>query len=345
MRFELPEDREEAQKVYRDLCYEKDRLESELRRKRDENEFLKSAINHLPNPIFIKTEDLNFYLLNDMYVEQFGIDRNKYAYGSVLDLDFMDYEDRERYHTEDMALIEETEMVNYDQDFVFSDGIPHPCLYWAKGFEVEESGERGLIGEIVDITKERNLEAQLKDSLDQLRAANEEIERASRIDPGTNLYNRYVFDDLTKELIEESQETGKPLSAIMADLDHFKRVNDTFGHLEGDNVLKNFARLIRKNIRSGDVPIRYGGEEFLVFLKNTELEEAKMVAERIRKETGEKLLLPNKEPMTVSIGVVKYDGKETRTHCISRVDEALYTAKNTGRDKVVVFTEGTTPEK
>lgn len=339
MRFELPKDPKEAQDKYQAAMEELNIVKSELQRERDSNKFYETAFDQLPNPVFIKDEDLDFVLFNKEYEKLFGMDKKKYISRNVLDLEFLPLEDRIKYQEEDRELVETTTSINYDQDYLFTDGNIHPCLYWSKGFEVPGTGERGLVGEIVDISKERDLERRLSDSLSQLKVEKEKVEKASRIDPGTSLYNRYVFDDLTKELIEEAVNEDKDLCAIMADLDHFKRVNDTFGHLEGDKVLRDFAKLIRGNIRSGDVPIRYGGEEFLVFLKGADIDVGKEVAERIRQETINKLILPNGENMTVSIGLVSYNKKETRTECISRVDEALYTAKNTGRNKVVVFDE------
>lgn len=332
MRYEIPEDPQELKRKWRDLNDELNITKSELARQKDDNKFLRAALEYLPNSIFIKDEGGNFITFSNEYEHNFGVDKRKYIGKCALDLDYLPPDDRIKYHEEDLSLINSTNILHYEQNFLFSDNKEHPCFYWSKGFKVPETGERGLIGEIVDITKEKEL-------LNALEEAKNEVEEASKIDPGTGLYNRYVFSAQTIDLINNARADGTPLSVMMADLDHFKRVNDTFGHLEGDNVLKNFASLIKQCIRSEDVAIRYGGEEFLIFLPGTDLPRAKIVAERLRASAEEKMVLPDNSHLTVSIGLVKFNPKETRTQCIQRADEALYTAKETGRNQVVVFAD------
>lgn len=336
---DIPEDDSKLRGFCRDLVDEIQRLTHELRRQENDTKFYASAIDHIPNAIFVKDEDGCILLLNKEYERIFGINRNSYIGKTTLDLGFISDEPRFQYQDEDTALIESGGVVHYDMDFTFADGNLHPCFYWSKGFEVEDSGDKGLVGEIVDISKERLLEQQLTDSLRALEKAKDEIELASKIDPGTGLFNRYVFDAQTRDIINDARKNNTNVCVMMADLDHFKRVNDTFGHLEGDRVLKEFADILRAGIRSADVPIRYGGEEFLVFLRDTDLTRAKLVAERLRETTSKSLKLPDDSYLTVSIGVVKFKNEETRTQCIERADEALYTAKETGRNKVVVFAE------
>lgn len=357
---ELPEDPKQAKFAYRNMYHEWNRAKAELTRLQDEVAFLKEAMNCFPNPTFIKDDDATFYYANDAYGKLFNIDSRMLVGMSSLDIDYQDDVRRMEDQVKDVDIIKLQDSFSEERSYELSDGEEHECLYWVTGFMEPDSGKRGLVGEIVDISDQYRMREQIRETSDALRRQNldleeqrarveeannrlkklnRKIEEASRIDPGTGLYNRYVFDDMTKDLIEEAQTKDKELCALMADLDHFKRVNDTFGHLEGDRVLKDFAKLIKSCTRAGDVAIRYGGEEFLVFLKNTSLKMGKRVAERIRSTTEKELLLPNGEPMTVSIGLVQYSKEENRTECISRVDDALYMAKNTGRNKVVIFSE------
>lgn len=325
--FELPENPEEMsleelKSNYKKAIAKIKLQKAEMKRDRKEIKFLLSAIKHIPNAMFILDEESGFVIFSRECSEIFGKNMDMFIGKTFLDLTFIPEDDRITFQKEDIDLLDSLDVLHYEKDFLFADGEMHPCLYWSKGFEVEETGEKGIVGEIVDITVEKKLEAQL--------------EAASKIDPGTGLFNRYVFDSQTRAIIAEARETGLSVGVLICDLDHFKRVNDTFGHLEGDRVLKDFADIIKGCIRDVDVPIRYGGEEFLVFLYGLTLEQSAEVAERIRATTEENLILPDGSHITVSSGVVKFNPEETRTQCIERADSCLYNAKETGRNKVVV---------
>ena len=132
-------------------------------------------------------------------------------------------------------------------------------------------------------------------------------------------------------------EGNQPFSFILFDLNHFKKINDTYGHLVGDNILKFFVENTRKILRAGDVFVRFGGEEFIVLLPKVNLEESLLVAEKIRLcveqnhyQTGD-LEIAN----TISIGASQYQYPETLEKLISRADSALYRAKENGRNQVL----------
>ena len=157
----------------------------------------------------------------------------------------------------------------------------------------------------------------------------------------TRLYNRsYFYESLSHSLSTTS--ANKPVSVIVSDLDRFKRINDTYGHLQGDKVLQFVANLLMDSVRPQDIAARIGGEEFVLLLANTPSEAAKQVAERIRvtlsgfdRETthGE---LP--EPITISMGIYTAQSPTvTPEECVERADKAMYEAKATGRNRVVVF--------
>ncbi len=166
---------------------------------------------------------------------------------------------------------------------------------------------------------------------------NEETKAMATIDPLTGLNNRYVFKkELAKE-INRSRRFGLPFSLLMADLDHFKKVNDTYGHLAGDETLRKIAVLISKSIRNIDIACRYGGEEFALLLPSTNLTEASVIAERLR-QSVEQLKIEFKNSIiqiTVSIGVADYQG-ESAVRFFERADQAAYQSKVEGRNKVSV---------
>lgn len=164
-------------------------------------------------------------------------------------------------------------------------------------------------------------------------------ESASR-DGLTKAYNkRYFMDQLNTEL-RYSRRHGVPLSLLMIDLDHFKQVNDTYGHLAGDQVLVALANMVSLSIRSEDVFARYGGEEFVVLSSNCDLDAAGTIAERIRENVANQVVeySDQKIQITVSIGVASISNPEEKTadELILAADRAMYEAKRGGRNRVVV---------
>ena len=156
----------------------------------------------------------------------------------------------------------------------------------------------------------------------------------------TGLYNhRYLHERLSEEL-HRARELQRPLSVLFCDLDHFKGYNDTNGHSAGDAVLREVAHLIEESVRNVDVAGRYGGEEFVVLLVETERETALTVAERIRERIHSAGFTANGVPLTVSIGVAGYpDDADRREDLLNKADWAMYLAKRRGRDQVASFGE------
>lgn len=169
--------------------------------------------------------------------------------------------------------------------------------------------------------------------------ADEETTRLATTDPLTGVFNRRTFIELAEQELARARRSAAPLSLMMLDLDHFKRVNDTYGHLVGDQVLVAFTRLVRECVRRGDLVVRYGGEEFCVLLPGTALAAAAALAERIRATTTARMLTPLPFRITVSIGLTACAGGAHvgLDELLARADEALYRAKDEGRNRVVTL--------
>lgn len=176
-------------------------------------------------------------------------------------------------------------------------------------------------------------------SVNELETAQEELKALSITDPLTHLYNRRYFTEASNTLFTLSHRDKKPLSLIMIDIDKFKKINDTFGHTIGDHVLVRLAHLLQESHRKSDFVCRYGGEEFVILLPETDLESALSVAEDFR-ETIEScsISLENNQTVkfTISLGVSQIDhSKDTSIeNILNRADEALYIAKDSGRNRV-----------
>ena len=176
--------------------------------------------------------------------------------------------------------------------------------------------------------------------LQQAMADKEKLERLATFDPLTGLYNRRAILGKLRELINIANRYKEDFSLIMLDIDHFKKVNDRYGHLTGDEVLEEIATLISRNIRDTDIVGRYGGEEFIIILPKTTLASAWVVAERLRtiiKQVEMKDSAGNVFAITVSQGLAGWERGEDTSSLISRADEALYKAKEKGRNRVQIL--------
>lgn len=164
-------------------------------------------------------------------------------------------------------------------------------------------------------------------------------EEATLKDPLTGMGNRRLFDEAIERAVGESNARKTPLSLIMCDIDHFKRVNDTFGHSVGDEIIKALTRIIASSVRETDSVARYGGEEFVIILPGTDQRAATAIAERIRRQFGAKQFSIRQTSqkvgrVTASFGVVEHRWGDGVEMFVQRADAKLYEAKARGRDRV-----------
>ncbi len=169
---------------------------------------------------------------------------------------------------------------------------------------------------------------------------NEELKTASRVDGLTGLFNRRYWQERFDEIYKLCVRRGKPSTALMLDIDHFKRINDTYGHQAGDKVIQMLAALIKRCVRETDLAGRYGGEEFAIILNDSTLEDAKVVAERIR-QLALRLTVDHEGEtisFTISLGLAQFsEDFNSAMAWLECSDQALYKAKESGRNQCCVY--------
>lgn len=215
------------------------------------------------------------------------------------------------------------------------------------------SNELNLIVSIVTKDKEeslrvRNLVGLIEDYISTARPAivskklMQILNRMARVDQLTGMFNRKYLDEFAETAIPQALRSKVPYGILMIDIDFFKMINDTYGHDVGDEAIRVVSRVIKESIRSSDIPIRFGGEEFIVLLHNCDKEHIKEVAEKIRKNFAKQTISAGSETFTktLSVGAVMFpDDSNSIWKCIKYADISLYHAKEHGRNQVVCFDE------
>lgn len=211
--------------------------------------------------------------------------------------------------------------------------------YLPKPFDGQE-----LEARIFAALRTKGTQKELRRRNTELEDLLQRVEVMAMTDALTGLFNRRRFVDVLKREWATSKRYKNPISVLMVDIDHFKRVNDTHGHSTGDQVLKEVANVISASLRQVDVAARYGGEEFAILLPHTRLDDAAIVAGRIHEKvrSREVALEDISLGVTVSVGAASNedDGAQTEDELMARADAALYRAKQSGRDQVVMSTGG-----
>lgn len=212
-------------------------------------------------------------------------------------------------------------------------------MYWEYVSISAITDSNGKISHFVSVNEDITTRKKAEESV---RLLNIELEQQALTDYLTNLYNRRYFMRRGEEEFKRTKRNGQPLTLLMLDIDNFKRVNDSYGHEAGDRALQEVARALKSNLREIDVLGRMGGEEFAVLLPDTSLEDAALLAERVR-QTIENT--PFEIPgdvlkITVCIGVSAFaKGMSNIDDMFRNADAALYQAKNAGRNRTMKYTE------
>lgn len=208
---------------------------------------------------------------------------------------------------------------------------------------------RGAVNKVVSETRvmtqqNERLQSQLSQTTQQLtemRYNLDQVHKESQTDPLTGVGNRKFFNNALAEAIATARENNTSLTLLMVDIDHFKKFNDTYGHLIGDQVLRLVAHTLVENLKGRDVIARFGGEEFVILLPLTHVADAEKVANQLRSSLSTKQIKRRRTnetlgAITISIGATEYYAGEDTDGFIARADAALYKAKQTGRNKVII---------
>ncbi|MCR9255428.1 MAG: GGDEF domain-containing protein [Alphaproteobacteria bacterium] len=291
------------------------------------HQVLADLIETIPAPVFFRGHDSGRYeIVNQHYADLHGGDKTAIQ-GQPME-SFMDAERADRIRRLHDLVYESpeghrVEVMDHDSE----GGGERVIQANLAVILTPEGGPKGIVGVLMDVTEEH--------------ALRQELHHAATTDPLTGLANRRLFFSRAEAEVERCKRYGRPLSVVVLDIDHFKRVNDRFGHGGGDRVLRNLALIMTKAVRTyADLPARFGGEEFVILAPETNLVAALRLAERLR-EAIEKMVTKIgrvEVKVTASLGAAEMDlasESDSLEKALSRADRALYAAKAAGRNRVM----------
>lgn len=286
---------------------------------------LDTVLNNIDAYIYMKNEQREFLYVNEKTADMFGYPVEEIVGRKETEL--LPVEVAEHFHQSDSKVFATKEKQVIDEEVLTPQGEKLHYLSVKVPFQ-QESGEPALIGFSSDVT--------------ELYRLKEEFRQQANTDYLTQLYNRRYFVLQAEKEFSRAQRYHSSLSLLSLDIDHFKRINDQYGHPVGDKVLIKLAERLSTIIRKEDTLARIGGEEFSILLPETSIEVAFTLAERIRKTQSESIIIDDwhdEISITVSVGVSNLiEGDENFDQLFKRADEALYQAKSIGRDKVIKIT-------
>jgi diguanylate cyclase (GGDEF)-like protein/PAS domain S-box-containing protein len=310
--------------TWRRLAVERRAMHNQVLRLQDNEAFLYNLIHSIPDLIWLKNPDGIYLACNPAFERFFGAAQAQII--GKTDYDFVAPEIAESFRRHDRAaLAADTAVVN-EEWITFAVGGQRALVETTKVPMRNADGELiGVLGIARDITERKRLEAEL-------------LEMATT-DFLTGLANRRHFIARMEEALARINRTDQAVSVLMIDIDHFKRINDRHGHAAGDAVLRQFAELVRAELRTVDSAGRVGGEEFAVLLSGTELAGAAIFAERLRAKVAASWIVYGDAhiQVSVSIGITALTALDADTSdVLQRADSALYDAKENGRDRVSI---------
>lgn len=306
--------------IVRDLS-----IENELRtRLRESRNFLADIIENIPAATYVKNREGQYVLVNRQHEVVTGRPREQLL--GKTDADIFPPDAARAYRQLDLEVMAGNRTIEAEEKLTDAHGERH---FLSIKFPTRDAA--GNITGICGISPE----------ITELKKTQHALERLSQYDDLTGLYNRRHFMSLAQQEFGRSRRYGTPLTLLMLDIDHFKRINDTYGHPAGDQVLKAIGRLIHDGLRGIDIAGRLGGEEFAVMLPETTIGQAIMVAERLRgRIVSAPLSLNDGQSVacTLSIGIAMLSAEADHLdRLLQQADQALYAAKERGRNRVVSY--------
>jgi len=291
---------------------------------KENHESLLMVLDLIPNPIFIKDVNGQYLSCNVSFEKFCGLTRQELINKSVHDL--WEPSQADVFFAKDQALFDNPGLQVYETNFTNPEGMEYIFQYHKVTFDDADKKIAGLLGIIFDITEMKQLEQSLS--------------KLSQIDELTQIYNRRAGFEQMNRVLEDSIRKNRVFSIALIDIDHFKQINDIYGHATGDSILKIIATDLDNLLRGSEIFFRHGGEEFIVCMPEATLNEAKVIAERLRiRVASEKVISSTGESLdvTLSLGISVFP--EHGTHLeqlIHASDEAMYEAKKSGRNCVKV---------
>jgi diguanylate cyclase (GGDEF)-like protein/PAS domain S-box-containing protein len=283
-----------------------------------------------PMAAFIKDEEGRMVYCNRALASPFGAVPEDWI--GKTDFETWPREIAEKFQSQDLPVLEQNRAFHYEDHTLGPDGR---TVTWDvhKYPLVDASGGRCVACAALDVTNEREAEQEVQQVHQELQVANEKLRTLSLTDALTGLMNRRALQDSLERELARCIRSQAQLCLLMLDVDHFKRFNDSFGHVQGDEALCTISALMQQWTRKGDLVARYGGEEFLAILPDTGAMEAVRIAKRLCEAVAEADW--EHRVITVSIGVASLDERTLSTASfLDEVDQALYTAKRRGRNQV-----------
>ncbi len=296
--------------------------------------------NMIMEAIFNSTRDLLFYKdytsdegvymgCNDAFAALVG--RTKEEIIGKNDFELFDEKVGALFQKKDRAVIEnKINMIN-DEWVTYPDGKEVLLSTQKSLFQDPDKNIIGIMAISRDITREHHYKSEIEKQM-------EKNELLANTDSLTGIANRRYFFEMAEKMLNRACREKSPLTLMMIDIDFFKKVNDTYGHIIGDHALKYVAETLQRHLREDDVLCRFGGEEFIVLLPDISLEKGIEIAERIRiffSENDWQYEKDNAIPIKISIGIGAYEKKTHLREFIHKVDQNLYHAKEKGRDRVI----------
>jgi diguanylate cyclase (GGDEF)-like protein/PAS domain S-box-containing protein len=294
-------------------------------------EYAENIVETVREPLLVLDSSLKILSANSSFCSTFMVTAEETIGNFIYDLGSRQWDIPQLRLLLEEILPQETVLNGYEVDHDFLGIGRKTILLNARQIFREDIGSCIILLAMEDITERKLAEKTLQEK-------NETISQLAVTDELTGLNNRRFFNESLAKAVSAARRHRQPLSLISIDIDHFKKVNDTFGHTMGDLVLKEFSRLLKMMVRAEDIACRWGGEEFIVLLPNTTSEGAVVLADRMR-SSFEQYTRTATPVVTASFGVARLQEGEDADALMRRVDAALYQAKHEGRNRVVAASD------